>query len=92
LRTTWGIIITRLGSSALDLLLAERYIEEESEFYSSVHTMLFLTNSINENLSSWRHDKNASKWFVEKENLVKKCFKSFHDKLIKIKQELLSKC
>lgn len=92
LRTSWGAITTSLGTSALDLLLAERYIEEEPEFYSDAHGMLFLTNSINEILSAWTHDKNASNWFVEKKFYLKNSFKVFHEKIIKIREKFLSKC
>jgi hypothetical protein len=92
LRTTWGTIITHLGSSSLDLLLAERYIEEDSELYKTAHFMLFITNAINENLSIWQNDKNASNWFIEKRLDLKKAFNFFHNKLIKVREKLLSKC
>jgi len=92
LRTTWGVIMTSLGSSALNLLIAERYIETDSDFYSLAHTMLFVINSINENLSSWLSDRNASKWFVEKKPIIEETFNRFYSRLVKVKQELLSKC
>ena len=92
LRMSWGTITTNLGHSALDLLLAERYIEGKPKLYSRAHTMAFLTNSINENLSNWAISKDASKWFIENEFRLKQVFELFYNDLNKIKQELQSKC
>lgn len=92
LRVSWGTISTSLGHSALDLLLSERYIEEKSEFYSRGHTMVFLINSINERLSNWTTNKDASKWFTENEFILKQLFETFYADLKKVRQELLSKC
>jgi len=92
LRMSWGIITTNLGHSALDLLLAERYIEGKPELYSRAHALAFTTNSINENLSNWAIDKDTSKWFIENEFRLKQFFQSFYDYLNKIKQGLQSKC
>jgi len=92
LRMSWGTITTNLGHSALDLLLAERYIEGKPELYSCAHAIVFMTNSINENLSNWAVSKDASKWFIENEFRLKQVFELFYDDLNKIKQELQSKC
>ena len=92
LRMSWGTITTNLGHSALDLLLAERYIEGKPELYSCAHAIVFMTNSINENLSNWAVNKDASKWFSENEFYLKQFFELFYDDLNKIKQELQSKC
>jgi hypothetical protein len=92
LRMSYGIIVTNLGHSALDLLLAERYIEEEAEFYLSAYNVLFLTNTINENLSNWTNDQKVSKWFKSQEFRITNVFEQFHSSLVEIKQQLLSKC
>ena len=52
LRQSYGTIVTNLGHSALDLLLAERYIEGKSKIYNNAYNVLFLTNTINQNLSN----------------------------------------
>jgi hypothetical protein len=92
LRVSYGIIITSLGHSALDVLLAKRYVEEGKEFYETAYNILFLVNSINQNLANWSTDKSASKWFLEKEFYIKKMFENFYDLIVKTKQTHLSRC
>jgi hypothetical protein len=92
LRLSYGTIVTNLGHSALDLLLAERYIEGKTDFYKSAYIILFLTNTINENLSNWQTNKSVGKWFNEQEFLIKQMFEEFERNLVKINQEFLSKC
>ena len=92
LRSNYGVIATSLPSSALGLLLAERYIEEKPAFYSNAMNMLFVINSINENLSRWYQNKSTSKWFVEYEFHFKDWFNAFHKKLKEIKEKLQLSC
>lgn len=92
LRINYGLIMTSLPSSALELLLAEKYLEEKPNFYSNAYTMLFLINTINENLSKWFHSKNPSKWFSKNEYLLKNLFDEFHSKLLKIKEKQQLSC
>jgi hypothetical protein len=92
LRMTWGVILTSLAHSSLDLLLAERYIEKEKSFYSKANLVLCIIYSINQSLSNWSTEKSTSKWFLKNESHIKRLFESFYDCLVQIKQEYQTKC
>jgi hypothetical protein len=49
----WGIVAASLSSSAIDLLLAERYLEETPEFYDFANTMLTIIRTTNMELQNW---------------------------------------
>jgi hypothetical protein len=86
------VLITRLSSSAIDLLLAERYLEENTEFYVFVHSLLTLIYSINHQLSSWDYSSNkeTEKWFLEMESSIRRIFQRNHGMLSSVRQKLLT--
>ena len=86
------VIVTRLSSSAINLLLAEHYLEEDSEFYEFAITLLTLIHSINHHLSIWTFEssKTIEKWFIEKERLIREVFKQYAKKLEEAKQKLVT--
>jgi len=92
LRTKYNLIFTQLGNSALNLLLAEHYIEAEKDFYEYAHTMLICINSINERLSAWSSNSDIGKWFLDDEFYNSDLFTKYQKRLEKIKEEMLRKC
>jgi hypothetical protein len=84
------VIATRLSSSAIDLLLAERYLEENTEFYVFMHSLLTMIYSINHQLSTWDYNSNkqTEKWFLEKEPWFRDFFQRNRQKLNIIRKKL----
>jgi hypothetical protein len=91
-RLKYQLIITQLGTSALDLLLAEHYIEQNEEFYEFAHILLSFINSVNERLTAWTSNSEIGKWFLKEERTEVNYFQSFQEKLMEIRKEMLSKC
>jgi len=86
------VVVTRLGSSAIDLLLAEHYLEENSEFYEFARSLLTAIYSINHQLSNWDYESNkqTEKWFLEKETLFRRIFQRNQRILNSIRQKLVT--
>jgi hypothetical protein len=85
-------IITRLSSSSLELLLAERYLEQPSDFYKVGHGLLVLIHAVNHNLSSWDMGKSTEKWFDENGAVMRQSYEEFIGILEEIHKALLSNC
>jgi hypothetical protein len=86
-------IVTRLSSSALELLLTERYLEQDTEFYSYSNMLLSLIHSINHLLTTWDYEssKNVEKWFQNIDRLkLPEYLRQYGEKLKGIQQNLLS--
>lgn len=92
IRPTWTFALTKMATSALNLLLAERYIPNESEVYSKAFTFLHIIDAINENISQWSQNKGSGNWFVEKKILIDKWFNLFYNEIVSVKELQLSKC
>lgn len=87
-------MITRLSHAAMDMLLGERFLEEEQDFYIFVHTLRAYVEAVNHNLSTWDYNtsKGIEKWFLDKSYDIKSMIGEYHKKLEDIKQKLLSTC
>lgn len=92
LRSKYGLIITQLGISALNLLLAEHYIEEDAEFYRNARTTLTAVNTVNARLAAWTSNDDIGKWFIEDTTFPNNLLLEFKRKIIEIKKEMVSKC
>ena len=90
-RTKWGMIVTRMSTSALDLLLAEHYLEENGNFYEYAHTFLALIYACNKVLDDWSTKNDSGKWLIENEIAIKQSFAEYQKKLNQTKEKL-SKC
>lgn len=84
-------VVTRLGSSAIDLLLAEHYLEESSEFYQFAHAFLVLVSSMNHHLSIWNYaaSKGVEKYFLERESFIEDSFRQYANGLDAARKRLL---
>ena len=83
-------IITRLSSGSMELLLADRYLEENSEFYKFVQDLLANIHAINHELAKWDIEKSYEKWFFENIPDLKNVFNAYHQRLAKIQATMLS--
>jgi hypothetical protein len=83
---------TRLSTSAVDLLLAEHYLEEDVEFYQIISAILTLIHSVNHNLTRWTYEssKGVESWFIDKEHLLRKSFQQYRERLNSAHQKILS--
>lgn len=86
------VIVTRLGSSAINLVLAERYLEEDSEFYHFVHALHVMISAVNHHLTIWDYEssRNVEKWFLDHERDVREILQQHRKRLDIIHQKLLS--
>jgi hypothetical protein len=89
LRTKWWRTTMSMGCSALDLLLAEHYLEETSEFYGFAHTFLALIQGINQQLAEWASSRAPEKWFLDHEFDLKSTFPLYQERLGAVRQKLL---
>jgi hypothetical protein len=86
------VITTRLGSSAINLLLAERYLEEDSKFYNFVHALHVMISAVNHHLATWDYQssKYVEKWFFDHEHDFREMLQQHRKRLKIIHQKLLS--
>lgn len=86
------VTVTRLSSCAIDLLLAEHYLEEDSKFYESMNSLLTMVHSINHFLSIWDYESSEQieKWFLARESFFREYFKEIGQKMVTIHQKLIS--
>lgn len=92
LRTSYGLVVTQLGNSALSLLLAEHYIEETPKFYEAAHNLMIYINTINARLNAWTTSKEVGKWFLDDTQEIRQFFLAFQKILLETKENMLSKC
>lgn len=88
-RTT-RVITTRLNYSALDLLLAEHYLEEDSKFYEHISVLLTMIHTINHYLVTWTFvtSKTTKKWFLENEQFLKELLRQHGQQMVAIREKL----
>lgn len=87
------VILVSLFDSAISLLLAERYLEEDSEFYESVHQLLVAIHAINNQIVTWgSFTKNIDEYFLKNRPLFESLFAQYQKRLIDIHKKLLSTC
>jgi hypothetical protein len=88
-RTT-AVITTRLSYSALDLLLAEHYLEEDSEFYEHISVLLAMIHTINHYLATWTYEtsKMIKKWFLENEQFLKELLRQHGQQMVAVREKL----
>jgi hypothetical protein len=82
-------LTTTLGLSALDHLLADHYLEEDTEFYKECHVLLAFVNTVNFNLQAWQHSKKVEDWFVSQELFLMTSFLQYGNKLKESRIKLL---
>jgi len=85
-------VATRLGSSAVDLLLAEHYLEMDSKFYEFINMLSLMIKRINHELSTWDYStsKAIEKWFLQQETDINVLIKEANEKMENIHKELES--
>lgn len=88
-RTT-RVITTRLSYSALDLLLAEYYLEEDSEFYEHISVLLAMIHTINHYLATWTYEtsKMTKKWFLKNEQFLKELLRQHGQQMVAVREKL----
>lgn len=86
-----GVIAT-LSCSAIDLLLAEHYLEEDSDFYSLVHDVVMMIHAINNNIESWQVSRQPEEWFLEQESFLKNLFGLYERKVKDTQKKLTEIC
>ena len=87
-------VMTRLSYTAMDMLLAERFLEEDNEFYAFVHAARAFIQGVNHELSNWDYNtsKQVEKWFLENNFIFKELIQQYNKKLVDIKQKLILIC
>jgi hypothetical protein len=83
-----NFVTRRFRTSAVELLVTNRYIDEEPGFFDDAEFISDLCCAANEMLNGWQYDPNRNeRWFLRNENLLKKTpqgFKKALNKLVKI--------
>jgi hypothetical protein len=88
------MIVTQFACSAMDYLLAERFLEEGEEFYKSVHSLRTWFHSMNQRLSAWDYNSNkdTTDYFLEYRDQFKLYSEDYEKKLVNAKTKLLLAC
>lgn len=82
-------VTSRFGSAAAELLVVDRYLDEDKSFYKTIGTCLISVSALNEMLSSWRtDDKGVEKWFEKNGDLYKKRLKKHKEALSAAQRKL----
>lgn len=83
------VVTERFRSSAVELLITNRYIDEEQSFYKLAEKYLDRTMMINSQLELWEHSPNATeKWLLEQKDSAMEIFKNFKDKMTNTRGEI----
>jgi hypothetical protein len=86
-------IIVSLSDSAIGLLLAERYLEEDREFYEFVHELVSVIHAINHQIATWSFSpKDIDEYLLKNRSLFESLFAQYQKRLINIRKKLLSVC
>lgn len=85
-------IIVHMSSSAIDKLLAERYLEEDSEFYKSIHLLSTMISAVNHQLANWDYSssKNTEKYFLDNQYLFRSLLEQHQRRIVACREKLLS--
>lgn len=86
-----GDIPSRFRSTAIELLVSERYVDEDELFYNTAEVALGWIIAANSKLSNLMHVKTEiDQWFSEKDSLIRNIFNEL-DKKVEAHQEKLRK-
>jgi hypothetical protein len=87
------VVLVSLFDSAISLLLAERYLEEDAKFYEFVHDLLLAIHAMNNRIATWGSSgKDTDEYFLKNRTLFESLFAQYQKRLIDIRQKLLSVC
>jgi hypothetical protein len=86
------VIITRLSFASIELLLAERYLEQDSKFYQSIHNLLATIHAVNHQLANWSTEGLTEKWLSANIPDIKKECEIYFRTVNKIREVLLTNC
>ncbi len=91
LQINWHVIVTHMGTSAIDLLLAEHYLEENEDFYEYSHSLLAMIYAFNKVLDDWSLNNESGKWLMEKGSMLKQTLGVYQQRLYNSKEKM-NKC
>lgn len=87
------VVLASLFDSAISLLLAERYLEENTEFYDFVHRLLLAIHAVNNQIANWGSSgKNTDEYFLRNRTLFESLFMQYQNRLVDIRKKLISVC
>jgi len=87
------VVLVPLFDSAIGLLLAERYLEEDSKFYELAHQLLFVIHAINHQIATWNSSVKATdEYFLKNRSLFESFFAKYDKRLKDVQKKLLSSC
>jgi len=87
------VVLVSMFDSAISLLLAERYLEEDAKFYEFVHDLLLAIHAMNNRIATWGSSgKDTDEYFLKNRTLFESLFAQYQKRLIDIRQKLLSVC
>jgi hypothetical protein len=70
-------------------LVTDRYLDEDNDFYEMASKYFTWTITINEKLRDYIHNKDAvTVWFMGKENVIERDFKTYFAKVMRAKKKL----
>ncbi len=86
-----NFITNKFRCSAIELLITNRYIDEDNEFYCDAENILDWFFALNAELSHWRNAPETTEiWFVKHIGKGKELLKLFESKVKKSQNKLLS--
>lgn len=82
----------RLASSAAELLLTHRYLDEDSSFYRKISNCFASISALNDQLREWITDPELFEtWFLEAKDVLSKSFEEHRKALENAQRKLLEK-
>lgn len=92
LRLKYHIITANMSSSALNLLLAEHYLEQSSEFYEFCHLLQTLIAAISNQITAWHNSREPEKYLLSNQEYFENIFLQYNKKLIDLREKHVSLC
>jgi hypothetical protein len=87
-KSTRTIALTHMSNSAINLLLTERYLEENEKFYVLANHILNLISAVNQNVSTWQDAYDSVEgYFLENYSSLDLLLKQYQQKLIELREK-----
>jgi len=86
---TWQMVSTFFRSSAIEFLLINRYLDEDTSFYSTLESSLVTIDAMNDQLRDWaRSSTRVEEWFLRTRETLMARFKKCEEMVTDLKNRI----
>lgn len=80
------VVFSQLSNTAINQLMAERYLQEDQKFYRTVIDLQSFISALNQNISTWQTATESVVSDIQEHRFSLQEFTNFHEKLQSIKE------